>query len=151
MRIILKSLEDMDRKRLSCFKDALRKFMVYQISALRNLQYDADLTVRVNYIKPENVFFLLHKSNCVFQSIESLDEHSEIQEFIRRAKADLASRLQKASSNVPDTLQLQPVQDPNCNSSSVLEFSIPCLASQMLRNIGLSFVWSLECPRTCIR
>lgn len=47
MKVILKSLEDMDLKRLACFKDALRKLMVYQTSGLRNVQYDLDLTIKV--------------------------------------------------------------------------------------------------------
>lgn len=47
MKVILRSLEDMDFKRLACFKDALRKLMVYQTSMLRNGQYDLDLTIQV--------------------------------------------------------------------------------------------------------
>lgn len=47
MKVILRSLEDMDLKRLACFKDAFRKLMVYQTSLLRNIQYDLDLTIQV--------------------------------------------------------------------------------------------------------
>lgn len=85
MRIILRSLEDMDRKRLSCFKDALRKLMVHQTSALRNTQYDLDLAIR---------------------AVESLNEQAELQEFIARAYSDARSR--DESNLIPDSARLHP-------------------------------------------
>jgi hypothetical protein len=48
MRSILNSLRDIDVKRASSLRDAIGKYMVYQTSALRNMQYDMDVTIQVN-------------------------------------------------------------------------------------------------------
>ncbi|PFH37967.1 hypothetical protein BESB_003080 [Besnoitia besnoiti] len=54
MSIILQSLQDMDEKRMLCFRDALRKAMVYQAAYLRNLQYDLEQTIKtVDLVEPK--------------------------------------------------------------------------------------------------
>lgn len=96
MRVILRSLEDMDKKRMACFKDALRKFMVYQTSWLRNIQYDLDITIT---------------------AIEELNEEEETKEFVERNQ--LALGVAPKPLDVPDlvakhwgVLSMSPVPEP---------------------------------------
>ncbi|PHJ20345.1 hypothetical protein CSUI_005821 [Cystoisospora suis] len=54
LSIILQSLQDMEEKRILCFRDALRKVAVYEAAYLRNLQYELDHTIKqVEHINPQ--------------------------------------------------------------------------------------------------
>ncbi|KFG40206.1 hypothetical protein TGP89_259720 [Toxoplasma gondii p89] len=61
MAIILQSLQDMDEKRMLCFRDALRKAMVYQAAYLRNVQYDLEQTIK---------------------TVDAVDPMADLQEFL---------------------------------------------------------------------
>ncbi|CEM25142.1 unnamed protein product [Vitrella brassicaformis CCMP3155] len=61
MTVVLDALQDMEEKRIQCFKDALRKLMVYQTSYVRNIQYDLDITI---------------------EGVEAIDPRAEICEYI---------------------------------------------------------------------
>ncbi|POM84679.1 Fes/CIP4, and EFC/F-BAR homology domain protein [Cryptosporidium meleagridis] len=63
MKQIIGILEDMDTKRIKCILDTLMKMMVYEMSYVRNLQYDSDHLVK---------------------SIQEIDAEGDIYEFAHR-------------------------------------------------------------------
>ncbi|KAL3128109.1 FCH domain-containing protein [Cryptosporidium hominis] len=63
MKHIIGILEDMDTKRIKCILDTLMKMMVYEMSYVRNLQYDSDHLVK---------------------SIQEIDVEGDIYEFANR-------------------------------------------------------------------
>lgn len=66
LSVILQSLQDMEEKRMLCFRDALRKVAVYQAAFLRNLQYELDQTIK---------------------QVEAIDPQADIQEFLGKYQA----------------------------------------------------------------
>ncbi|OII75374.1 FCH domain-containing protein [Cryptosporidium ubiquitum] len=63
MKNIIGILEDMDTKRIKCISDTFMKLMVYDMSYIRNLQYDSD---------------------HVIKSIQEIDVEEDIYEFANR-------------------------------------------------------------------
>lgn len=63
MRHIIDVLEDMDTKRIKCISDTLMKVMVYDMSYIRNLQYDSDYVIK---------------------SLQEIDVEGDIYEFANR-------------------------------------------------------------------
>lgn len=45
---MLDALQDMEQKKGSCFRDAVKKVLVYETSWLRNVQYDLDAMIKVS-------------------------------------------------------------------------------------------------------
>uniref|UniRef100_A0A0G4GU26 F-BAR domain-containing protein n=1 Tax=Chromera velia CCMP2878 TaxID=1169474 RepID=A0A0G4GU26_9ALVE len=65
MEVILAALQDMEAKRLHCFRDALRKLMIYRTSLVRNAQYDLNDTIA---------------------AAETVDHRKEIIQFVQHTK-----------------------------------------------------------------
>ncbi|KAJ1608893.1 FCH domain-containing protein [Cryptosporidium canis] len=63
MKHIIDILEDMDTKRIKCISDTLMKVMVYDMSYIRNLQYDSDYVIK---------------------SLQEIDVEGDINEFASR-------------------------------------------------------------------
>eukprot|EP00915_Cephaloidophora_sp_WS-2016_P003574 GHVH01004829.1.p1 GENE.GHVH01004829.1~~GHVH01004829.1.p1 ORF type:complete len:827 (-),score=130.97 GHVH01004829.1:14-2494(-) len=72
---ILRSLEDMDRKRITCVKDSLDKCLIFELSSLRNCLYEAEK------IKPSidsiDVADELHRTSLLAKSHIQEGEESE--------------------------------------------------------------------------
>lgn len=64
---VLDALQTMEEKRVSCFHDTAMKLAVYDVSWLRNMQYDLDAVVK---------------------TLENTDGIQELQEFIREHKTE---------------------------------------------------------------
>jgi len=68
---MLDALQDMESKKGSCFRDALKKVVVYETSWLRNMQYDIDAMIKIaDAIDPETDF-----QKFVQQQLEKPDEN----------------------------------------------------------------------------
>ncbi|KAK6588752.1 hypothetical protein RS030_2275 [Cryptosporidium xiaoi] len=63
MKHIMKTMEDMDKKRIKCLSDTFMKMMIYDMSYIRNLQYD---------------------SNNVISSLQDINAEKDISEYINR-------------------------------------------------------------------
>ncbi|KAJ1610412.1 FCH domain-containing protein [Cryptosporidium canis] len=63
MKHIIDILEDMDTKRIKCISDTLMKVMIYDMSYIRNLQYDSDYVIK---------------------SLQEIDVEGDINEFASR-------------------------------------------------------------------
>ncbi|XP_053993508.1 uncharacterized protein LOC128884267 isoform X2 [Hylaeus volcanicus] len=77
MRHILNSLRDIEVKRNSSLKDAIGKYMVYQTSTLRNMQYDMDVTIQSITQIPQN--------NVLEGLLESTVQEKENQEMSKNS------------------------------------------------------------------
>ncbi|CAD7932637.1 unnamed protein product [Amoebophrya sp. A25] len=62
MAAILDALQDMEEKKLQCFRDASMRLLVYNTSCIRNVQYDIE---------------------GIFKSCEDVDSVKDVQNFIR--------------------------------------------------------------------
>lgn len=67
MGIILDALQDMEEKRSQCFRDAAMRFLVYQTSFIRNVQYDIE---------------------GIFKTCEDVDPLKDLQEWLSEQKRE---------------------------------------------------------------
>lgn len=71
-------------ERIDKLKDNVMKVFVYEISQVRNMQYDIDKLIQVKI----NFFILIPLS----QKVEKVDTTQEIQDFIKENKTDRVNR-----------------------------------------------------------
>ena len=67
---ILTNFQTLEEKYVDFTKDSLRKYTIYQIALVRNLQYDIEKKAKVS----------LHK----IQTMESIDSKADIRDFIEK-------------------------------------------------------------------
>lgn len=84
LSIILQSLQDMEEKRILCFRDALRKVAVYEAAYLRNLQYELDHTIKqVEHINPqEDIQEFLQRHQNLPKAETSVGLHIQPQSWV---------------------------------------------------------------------
>ncbi|KAH8583991.1 FCH domain containing [Cryptosporidium sp. chipmunk genotype I] len=80
MKHIIGILEDMDSKRIKCILDTLMKMMVYDMSYIRNLQYDSDHLIK---------------------SIQEIDVEGDIYEFANRF--GISNKSKDSENNLSDS------------------------------------------------
>lgn len=119
---ILETLQDMEEKRGQCLRDGLRKLAVYDLSWLRNMQYELDATAKI---------------------AEETDPNEEIQQFIRsflnvpaegpafgqRHSAQAYIRLGKGSQARKMTPELQQQQQEAQKVRQLMDESQPLLTT----------------------
>lgn len=71
-------------ERIDKLKDNVMKVFVYEISQVRNMQYDINKLIQVKI----NFFILIPLS----QKVEKVDTTQEIQDFIKENKTDRVNR-----------------------------------------------------------
>lgn len=67
MPTIQATLQDMQEKRTTCLREGLRKLAVYEMSCLRNLEYDLQ---------------------AAFKAVEDSDPHKDLEDFIKRHQSE---------------------------------------------------------------